>query len=146
MKLLMSRGGDRFHVLPSVGMAASDEILFARLDWLERNGPAADAIVEEFARLWAEMAKDPGIIETERAKRNLLKELPKEVVAGVTAYYGDAVKNGLFDPKGGGAAAIAADFEFYTEAGQLQGKPGDLKAEDFWNLGPLERAWKKLGS
>jgi NitT/TauT family transport system substrate-binding protein len=146
MKLLMARGGDRFHVLPSVGGAASDEILFVRLDWLEKNARAADAIVEEFARLWAEMAKDPGIIETERAKRNLLKELPKEVVAGVTAYYSDAVRNGLFDPKGGGPAAIASDFEFYTEAGQLQGKPGELKVEDFWNLGPLERAWMKIGS
>jgi NitT/TauT family transport system substrate-binding protein len=146
MKLLMAKGGDRFDVLPSVDTAASDEILFARLDWLERNGTAADTIVEEFARLWAEMAKNAGIIEAERVKRNLLMDLPKEVVAGVTSYYSDAVKNGLFDPKGGGAAGVASDFEFYTEAGQLQGKPGELKVEDFWDLGPLERALKKIGS
>jgi NitT/TauT family transport system substrate-binding protein len=146
MKLLMAKGGERFHVLPSVDTAASDEILFARLDWLARNGAAADMIVEEFARLWAEMAREPGIVETERAQRNLLKDLPKEVVAGVTAYYSDAIKNGLFDAKGGGAAAVASDFEFYTEAGQLQGKPSELKVEDFWDLGPLERALKKIGS
>ena len=145
MKLLMSKGGDRFHVLPSVDTPASDEILFGNVDWIEKNGNAVDTIVEEFARLWAEMAKNPGIIETERAKRNLLKDLPKEVVAGVTNYYADAVKNSLFDPKGGGAAAVKTDFEFYTEAGQLQGKAGDLKVEDFWNLGPLEKAAKKLG-
>ncbi|MGH6815852.1 MAG: ABC transporter substrate-binding protein [Hyphomicrobiaceae bacterium] len=145
MKLLMSRGGDRFHVLPGVDSPASDEILFASIDWIQKNGAAIDTIVEEFARLWAEMAKNPGVIEAERAKRNLLKDLPKEVLTGVTAYYTDAVKNGLFDAKGGGAAAVKTDFEFYTEAGQLQGKATDLKVEDFWILGPLEKATKKLG-
>jgi NitT/TauT family transport system substrate-binding protein len=145
MKLLMSKGGDRFHVLPGVDTPTSDEILFARVDWLEKNRPAAELLVEEFARLWREMSKDPGVIEAERAKRNLLKDLPKEVLAGVTAYYADAVKNGVFDPKGGGAAAVKADFEFYTEAGQLSGKADELKVEDFWDLGPLEKATKKLG-
>ena len=145
MKLLMSKGADRFHLLPSVDTPASDEILFGNVDWIEKNGAAVDTIVEEFARLWAEIAKDPAIVETERAKRNLLKELPKEVVAGVTNYYAEAVKNRLFDPQGGGSGAVKTDFEFYTEAGQLQGKAGDLKVEDFWNLAPLEKATKKLG-
>ncbi len=76
----------------------------------------------------------------------MLTDLPKEVLAGATGYYSDAVKNGLFDPKGGGTAEVASDFEFYTEAGQLQGKPGELKVEDFWDLGPLEKALKKVGS
>jgi NitT/TauT family transport system substrate-binding protein len=146
MKLLMSKGGDRFHVLPSVETPASDEVLFGNVGWIEKNGRAVDVIVEEFARLWAEMAKNPGVIESERAKRNLLKDLPKEVVAGVTAYYTDAVRHGLFDPKGGGAAAVKSDFEFYTEAGQLKGKANELKVEDFWNLAPLNKALKKIGS
>jgi NitT/TauT family transport system substrate-binding protein len=112
---------------------------------MAKNAKAVDTIVEEFARLWAEMAKDPSIIETERAKRGILKDLPKEVLAKVNTFYADAVKNGIFDAKGGGAAAVKSDFEFYTEAGQLQGKAGDLKTEDFWDLGPLGRAQKKLG-
>jgi NitT/TauT family transport system substrate-binding protein len=145
MKLLMSKGGDRFHVLPSVDTPASDEVLFGNVAWIEKNAGAAEAIVEEFARLWAEMARNPGVVEAERAKRGLLKDLPKEIVAGVTAYYTDAVKHGLFDPKGGGAAAVKSDFEFYTEAGQLQGKADDLKVEDFWTLAPLAKAQKKLG-
>jgi NitT/TauT family transport system substrate-binding protein len=146
MKLLMSKGGERFRILPSVETPASDEVLFGNVAWIEKNGRAVEIIVEEFARLWAETAKNPGVIEAERAKRNLLKDLPKEVLAGVTGYYADAVKHGLFDPKGGGAAAVKSDFEFYTEAGQLTGKAGDLKVEDFWNLGPLEKALKKIGS
>ena len=146
MKLLMAKGGDRFHVLPSVETPASDEVLFGNVAWIEKNGRAVEIVVEEFARLWAEAAKNPGVIEAERAKRNLLRDLPKEVLAGVTGYYTDAVKHGLFDPKGGGAAAVKSDFEFYTEAGQLAGKANDLKVEDFWNLAPLEKALKNIGS
>ncbi len=145
MKVLMEKGGGKFHVLPSVETPASDEVLFANTDFMKKNAKAVDTIVEEFARLWAEMAKDPSIIETERAKRGILKDLPKEVLAKVNTFYADAVKNGIFDAKGGGAAAVKSDFEFYTEAGQLQGKASELKTEDFWDLGPLQRAQKKLG-
>ncbi|HXF52566.1 MAG TPA: ABC transporter substrate-binding protein [Hyphomicrobiaceae bacterium] len=145
MKVLMEKGGDKFHVLPSVETPASDEILFGNVEFIKKNTKTVDIIVEEFARLWREMANDPSIIEKERAKRGILKDLPKEVLAKVTAFYTDAVKNGIFDPKGGGPAAVKSDFEFYTEAGQLQGKASDLKVEDFWDLGPWERAQKKLG-
>jgi NitT/TauT family transport system substrate-binding protein len=145
MKVLMEKGGGKFHVLPSVETPASDEVLFGNVEFIKKNAKAVDTIVEEFARLWAEMAKNPGIIETERAKRGILKDLPKEVLAKVTTFYTDAVKNGIFDAKGGGAAAVKSDFEFYTEAGQLQGKASDLKTEEFWDLGPLQRALKKLG-
>jgi hypothetical protein len=38
-----------------------------------------------------------------------------------------------------------SDFDFYVEAGQMQGPVSDLKIEDFWHLAPLERARKALG-
>src|SRR5262249_40151461 len=82
--LLMNKAGDRFHVLPGIDNPASDELLFARQDWLAKHGPEVDIVVEELLKLWREMAKDPGIVEAERAKRNLLKDLPKEIVSGVT--------------------------------------------------------------
>lgn len=145
MKILLEKGGDRFAVLPSVDTPASDEILFVNLDWMKKNDKQVDVIVEEFAKLWAEMAKNPAIVETERAKRNLMKDLPKEILSKVTTFYTDAVKAGVFDAKGGGAQAAKVDFEFYTEAGQLEGKASDLKIEDFWDFGPLNRAQKKLG-
>src|SRR5690606_27015664 len=84
--LLMSKAPDRFHVLPGVDTPASDELLFARADWLAKNEAKVDIVVEELLKLWREMAKDPSIIETERAKRNLLSDLPKEVLAGVTDF------------------------------------------------------------
>jgi NitT/TauT family transport system substrate-binding protein len=144
--LLMEKGGDKFHVLPKIDQAASDEILFARTDYIEKNAAKVDLLVEEFARLWIEMAKNPAIVEQERAKRGLLKDQPKEVVDKVPGFYAQGVKEGVFSPQGGGAAAVKTDFEFYVEAGQLQGPAETLKLEDFWNLGPLDRARKKIGS
>ena len=100
---LREKRGDKFVILPSLDNPASDEVLFARTDWMEKNGAKLDIIVEEFAKLWAEMGKNPGIIEQERAKRNLLKDLPKEVLAGVTKFYTDGLKAGMFNVSGGGA-------------------------------------------
>jgi NitT/TauT family transport system substrate-binding protein len=142
--ILMQKAGDRFHALPGLDNPASDEILFARADWMQKNPDKIDILVEEFARLWAEMGKNPAVIEQERAKRGLLKDLPKEVVAETTKFYTQGVKAGLY-AKGGGADAAKADFEFYVEAGQLQGPAESLKVEDFWHLAPLEKAIKKVG-
>jgi NitT/TauT family transport system substrate-binding protein len=110
------------------------------------NADKLDIVVEEFVRLWRQMAKDPAVIEQERAKRGLLKDLPKEVVADTTKFYTQGVKAGLFGAKGSGADAAKADFEFYVEAGQLQGPVESLKVEDFWNLAPYEKASNKIGS
>ena len=142
--ILMEKAGDKFHVLPGLDAKPSDELIFASQEWLKNNSEQADLLVEELLRLWKEMNEDPSIIETERAKRNLLADQPKEILAEVTPFYIEGVENGLFDPKGGMDAA-AADFDFYTQAGQLEGTPETLKVEDFWDLGPLKRAEQKLG-
>jgi NitT/TauT family transport system substrate-binding protein len=144
--LLLAKASDRFHVLPGVDEKASDEILFARTDWLEKNTDKADIIVEEFARFWQEMAKNPAVVDQERVKRGLLKDLPKELLADVTKFYTEAVENGVFDKNGGSPDAVKADFTFYTQAGQMTGNPNELKVEEFWSFGPLERARKKIGS
>jgi NitT/TauT family transport system substrate-binding protein len=143
--ILMQKAGDRFHVLPGVSDPASDELLFARTEWLQQNQKEVDIIVEELLKLWREMAANPAVIEVERAKRNLLKDQPKELLAGVTRFYAEGVKEGVFHPGGGSVEAAKADFEFYTEAGQMQGPASSLKVEDFWDFGPLERARKRLG-
>lgn len=143
--LLMSKAGDRFHVLPGLAEPASDELVFANSEWMAKNQKDVDLVVTELLRLWGEMGKDPSVIEKERAKRNLLADQPKEVLAGVTNFYTQAVKEGIYDPKGGGAAAAKSDFEFFTEAGQMQGPASALKVEDFWDLGPLDRARKAIG-
>ena len=57
----------------------------------------------------------------------------------------DAVASGVYPNNGGGAEAAKADFEFNALAGKLEGDPATLKVEDFWALGPLNRALAKLG-
>lgn len=142
--VLMAKAGDRFHTLPGLAEPASDELLFASADWLKANQAKADIIVEEFLKLWREMNANPAIIEQERAKRGLLADQPKEIIAEVGPFYAEATKEGVFDPAGG-AKAAKTDFEFFTEAGQLQGPASELKVEDYWDLGPLMRAAAKLG-
>ncbi|HEY7749460.1 MAG TPA: ABC transporter substrate-binding protein [Aestuariivirgaceae bacterium] len=142
---LMQMAGDRFHVLPSVDNPASDEVVFGSAEWIKNNAEQVQILTEELLKLWREMASNPQIIEAERAKRNLLADQPKEVLEEVVPFYTEGAKEGLFDPQGGGAAAAKADFEFYTEAGQLEGAAGDLKVEEYWDLGPLENARKALG-
>lgn len=144
--LLMQRGGDRFGILPGHDNPASDEILFVRQDWAEKNGAKLDILVEEFTKLWIEMNKNPAIIEQERAKRGILKDLPREVLADVTKFHQQGVEAGVFSKAGGDLNAIKADFEFYTEAGQMTGPAESLKVEDFWDLRPLNKAKAKLGS
>jgi NitT/TauT family transport system substrate-binding protein len=92
------------------------------------------------------MHKNPAMIEEERAKRGLLKDLPKEVLANVTKFYTEGTKEGVFSKNGGDAEAIKADFEFYTEAGQMSGPADSLKVEDFWDLEPLAKAREQIGT
>ncbi|KRE24179.1 hypothetical protein ASE66_02700 [Bosea sp. Root483D1] len=144
--LLLEKAGDRFHVLPGVSEPASDETLFGQIDWIKKNEKQVDVIVTEFLRLWQEMAANPGIVEQERTKRKLMADQPKEVLEGITKFYTMATKEGVYAPTGGSAEIARADFEFYAEAGQMQGPAAELKVEDFWYLAPLERARKALGS
>lgn len=144
--ILMAKAGDRFHVLPGYDKPASDEVLFAEIGWLKSNQQSVDILVEELLRTWREMIADPTVIERERAARNLLSDLPPELLAEVDAYYQEAVAGGLYDPEGGGEEAARADFEFYVDAGQLEGPADSLKVEDYWYLAPLDAAKAKLGN
>lgn len=144
--LLMQRGGDRFHVLPGVDNPASDEILFVRAEWAQANPQQVDLLVEEFLKLWTEMARNPAIIETERARIGLLRDAPREILANVTTFYTQGVQEGVFSRTGGSVEVARSDFEFYVEGGQLQGPVNELRVEDYWDLGPLTRARARVGS
>jgi NitT/TauT family transport system substrate-binding protein len=142
--ILMEQAGDRFHVLPGLDAPASDEVLFASLNWLEENPEDVQTLVDALLSTWREMNEDPSIIEQEREKRGLLSDLPPELLEDVTAYYTEGVEAGVWDPDGGGAEAAEADFDFYTKAGQMEGPVEDLKVEDYWYLAPLDQAKAKL--
>jgi len=143
---LMEKAPGKFAVLPMDEVNASDEALFARVDYLEQNAETVGVFVEELLKVWRAINKDPGYVVAEREKLGLLKDLPKDLEKEVLPYYQVGVKGGMFPTDGGGLAAAKADLEFYSVAGQIQGSAADLKVEDFWTFAPIEAALKKLGN
>jgi len=137
---LMKLQGDKFNVLPMFEVDASDEALFANLDWIKANEEDVQIFVNALLSVWRDMHKDPTIIRRETNPDGPIGQLPKEVLDGLDEFYADAVAGGLYDPNGGGRKAAKADMEWYSAAGQLTGDPASLKIEDFWYLAPLDAA------
>ncbi|MBO6757416.1 MAG: ABC transporter substrate-binding protein [Roseibium sp.] len=139
---LMKLASDRFNVLPMFEVDASDEALFANLDWIKKNENDVDIFVKALVSVWQDMAKDPTIISRETDPEGPIGQLPKEILGNLDEFYFDAVEGGLYDPNGGGRKAAMADLEWYSAAGQLDGDPSTLNIEDFWYLAPLDAATK----
>ncbi|MCG8507754.1 MAG: ABC transporter substrate-binding protein [Rhodospirillales bacterium] len=142
---LMDKAPGKFKVLPLGELNASDEALFARTDYLEKNADTVGVFLEELLKTWREINKNPAAIADMRKQYGLLKDLPKDLEKEILPYYELGAKGGMFPTDGGGAAAAKADFQFYSVAGQIQGDPMSLKLEDFWYLEPLNAALKKVG-
>ncbi len=137
---LVKNTGDQFNVLPMFDVDASDEALFANLDWIKSNAKDVDIFVKALLSVYRDMAKDPTIIRRETDPDGPIGQLPKEVLAELDGFYTDAVAGGLYDPNGGGMVAAKADLEWYHKAGQLTGNLSDLKIDDFWYMKPLMQA------
>jgi NitT/TauT family transport system substrate-binding protein len=137
---LVKQQGDKFNVLPMFEVDASDEALFANLDWIKANEKDVDIFVKALVSVYRDMAKDPTIISRETDPDGPIGQLPKEILGSLDGFYTDAVAGGLYDPNGGGRKAAKADLEWYSAAGQLTGDPKDLNIEDFWYLKPLDSA------
>jgi NitT/TauT family transport system substrate-binding protein len=121
---------------------ASDEALFARKEYLEKNQAAVVVLLEELIRVNREINKDPGSILAERKKLGLLKDLPAKLEAEILPYFKEGVENGIFPSDGGGERAAKNDLEFFHLSGALK-SPGS-RVEDFWTLAPLKAALAKL--
>lgn len=138
-KLVRAHGG-KFNVLPMFDVDASDEALFANLDWIKANEADVNIFVKALLSVYRDMHKDPTIIRRETDPDGPIGQLPKEVLAELDGFYKEAVEGGLYDPDGGGAKAAKADLEWYTQAGQLQGDASSLDINDFWYMKPLQSA------
>jgi NitT/TauT family transport system substrate-binding protein len=139
---IIEEAGDRFNSLPMFEVKASDEALFANLDWIKENEEAVNILVKALHSTWSDMAKDPTIISRETSPDGPIGQLPAEVLAELDGFYTEAVAGGLYDPNGGGRDAAKADMEWFVEAGQLEGDPATLNPEDFWYFAPLDAAMK----
>ncbi|WP_420414149.1 ABC transporter substrate-binding protein [Roseibium sp.] len=139
---VMKIAGDKFNVLPMFEVEASDEALFANLDWIKSNEKDVAIFVEALVSTWLDMSKDPTIISKETDPEGPIGQLPPEILGNLDTFYSDAVAGGLYSPNGGGRTAAKADLEWYHNAGQLEGDLASLNIEDFWYLAPLDAATK----
>jgi len=137
---LMKIAGDKFNVLPMFDVDASDEALFANLDWMKKNSEAVDIFVKALVSVYRDMTKDPTMVRRETDPNGPIGQLPKEVLDGLDGFFQEAVEGGLYDANGGGMKAAKADLEWYSRAGQLQGDPASLNPNDFWYFEPLNKA------
>lgn len=141
-KLMRSPEADRFNVLDMFEVEASDEALFANLDWIQNNEKDVQIFVDALLSTYRDMHDDPTIIRRETNPDGPIGQLPEEILGELDGFYTDAVEAGLYSKNGGGRVAAEADLEWYSAAGQLDGDPSELNIEDFWYLAPLDAATK----
>lgn len=139
---VMKEAPGKFLVLPLGQVKASDEALFARQDFLQKNQAAVAVLVEELLRVNRQINKDPASMLAERTKLGLLKDLPAKLEEEILPYFKEGVENGIFPDDGGGERAARNDLEFFHLSGALKGP--ELKVESFWTFAPLQAALAKL--
>ena len=139
---LLKEGGSKFTVLPLGDVKASDESLFARVEYLQKNQAAVTVFVEELVRVNREINKDPMSIVATRKTLGLLKDLPAKLEEELPTYFKEGVAGGIFPNDGGVESAPKNDLEFYTLSGSI--KKENPKVEDYWHLAPLKAALAKL--
>lgn len=144
-RFIEEKGGNRYVFLPMGDIQATDDALFARQEWLQKNAETADILVEELLKVWRGMKKDPSMVTQARTKYKLLPDLPADLQKDIEPYFAEAAKTTLYPTDGGIDKAAREDFAFFTLSGAIQGDPASLKVEDYWDLGPLQRATQKLG-
>ena len=137
---VMRQHGDKFNVLPMFDVEASDEALFANLDWIKANEADVQIFVDALLGVWQDMNADPTIVRRETNPDGPIGQLPPEILDSLDNFYAEAVEGGLYDPNGGGRKAAMADLEWYSQAGQLEGDPSTLDIGDFWYMAPLDAA------
>lgn len=139
---LMREAPGKFTILPLGEIKASDESLFARLDYLQKNQAAVQVFVEELVRVNREINKDPMSIVEERKKLGLLKDLPAKLEEELPTYFKEGVAGGIFPNDGGADSAAKTDLEFFALSGSI--KKENPKVDDYWHLTPLKAALSRL--
>ncbi len=139
---LMREAPGKFTILPLGEVKASDESLFARLEYLQKNQAAVQVFVEELVRVNREINKNPMSIVEERKKLGLLKDLPAKLEEELPTYFKEGVAAGIFPNDGGVESAPKNDLEFYALSGSI--KKESPKVDDYWHLAPLKAALSRL--
>lgn len=139
---VMKEAPGKFLILPLGQVKASDEALFARTTFLDKQAAAVALFVEELVKVNREINKNPASIVAERKKLGLLKDLPAKLEQEILPYFKEGVENGIFPNDGGGERAAKNDLEFFHLSGAL--KNPNMKVQEFWTFAPLKAALAKL--
>ena len=139
---LMREAPGKFTILPLGEIKASDESLFARLEYLQKNQAAVQVFVEELVRVNREINKNPMSIVEERKKLGLLKDLPAKLEEELPTYFKEGVAGGIFPNDGGAENAAKTDLEVFALSGSI--KKENPKVDDYWHLAPLKAALSRL--
>lgn len=139
-RLLQEQGGDKFQRLPVEGVNATDEALYANVDFLAEREEDVTVFVEELLRTWEEINSNPGVVAELREQYGLLGDLPDDAAEGITPYYTEIVEGGVLPTGGGEPSDVTDDLEFLAAAGQVKAPEGEVDVSQYWDFDVLEAA------
>lgn len=139
-RLLQEKGGGKFVRLPVEGVDATDEALYANVEFLEQRQEDLTIFVEELLRTWKDINENPAIVAELREQYDLLPDLPEEAAADIETYYAEAAEGGVYPTDGGSPDVVRADLDFLAAAGQVEAPGDDFDPSKYWDFTALEAA------
>jgi NitT/TauT family transport system substrate-binding protein len=141
LNILNAKPG-QFHVLISYAKTFPQLIgsmYFARADYVQKNGPVVDAVIEAVLQAHRSAEEKPASI-----KQNALRLLPEtkpELIDAIAATYKELR---IWDVNGGaGRERGDASIKFFEESGLL--KKDAVSFKQSFETGPLDRVLQKIG-
>ena len=144
MRLLTEQTDGPFLILPTDEIRASDEALFANVDFLNENAEAIGIFLDELLIVWRQINKDPDSILGGMRAHGLLADLPESTLDAILRYYRGAVSDGLFS-NNGGEGELGSDLELYGVSGPEDAGASKPKPENFWHMDALQASLERLG-
>jgi NitT/TauT family transport system substrate-binding protein len=140
MRLLETEAPGKFVQLPVEGVNATDEALYANVNFLESRSEDLSVFVEELIGTWEDINENPEQVVEWREQYDLLPDLPEQATGDISAFYTEAVEGGVL-PLGGGSPEDAMDdLEFLAAAGQVEDPGEDVDVSMYWDFTALEAA------
>lgn len=132
----------QFHVLISYAKVFPQlvgTVYFSRADYLQKNSPTVEAVLEAILRSNRAVDSRPTLVK-ENAQR-LLPETKPELIDATAATYKELR---IWDINGGANKERGdASIKFFEESGLL--KPGAVSFQQAFDTGPLDKVLKKIG-
>jgi len=143
--MLLEKQPGEWLVLPLEGVTATDDAIYGRKEWLDKNKAVVRELIKEILIIYRRMQADTSYANELRKQYNLMPDLPPEIVKQIPNFYATAARRKLYSLNGGGEKAAKVDLNFFHIAGQLKGRVEDLRVEDFWYLKPLNDVLDEIG-